>query len=117
MWNLVAITLLFIIIIIFRKHCIFILIITLLLSYVVQYSEFHYKYIFLKYPEYKRKTLGYLFEVEPFAVTGFILGFYRIIDILQKNKIKTLVLSVIIYNVIANYKIYSNLIIINIRNN
>ena len=50
-----------------------------------------------------------MFETEPFAVTGFILGFYRVINILQKHKIKTLILSIIIYNVIADYKIFRDI--------
>ena len=106
LWNLIVITLLlFIIIFIFKKHSLFIIQTILILFYMIQYSEYHYKNIYLKYPYYNRRTLGLFFESVPFAVTGFTLGFYKIFDILQKIKFKVFFLSILIYNLFANYNI------------
>ena len=71
----------------------------------IQYSEYHYKYIYLKYPYYNHRTLGLFFESVPFAVTGFTLGFYKMLDILQKNKFYTFFFSILFYNLFANYNI------------
>ena len=109
-WNLIAITLLFILIIfIFRKHALFILQIVLISSYVVQYTEFHYKNIFLKFPWYNRFVIASLFESLPCAVTGFTLGYYKIFDILRRNRIKAFVLSITICKVIIDYNIFTQI--------
>ena len=109
-WNLIAITLLFILIIfIFRKHALFILQIILICSYVVQYTEYHYKNIFLKYPNYNKFVIASLFESIPFSVTGFTLGYYKILDILKRHKIKSFILSIIIYKVIIDYNIFTRI--------
>ena len=71
----------------------------------IQYSEYHYKNIYLKYPYYNHRTLGLFFESVPFAVTGFTLGFYKMLDILQKNKFHTFFLSILFYSLFANYNI------------
>jgi len=106
LWNLSVITILFtMIIFIFRKHSLFILQIILILFYAAQYSGYHY-YIYMKYYTYTRKTLGYFFESIPYTVTGFTLGYYKIIDLIQKNKIKTFFLSIAIYKLLADYNIF-----------
>lgn len=107
---LIVMTLLFFLIIfILRKNFLFILQILLILSYIGQYSRYFYKKIFLKYPEYNNKTISYFFVSIPYAVAGFTLGFYKIIDFLQKNKMKTLILCIIIYNTIIEYQIFTNI--------
>ena len=40
------------------------------------------------------------------AITGFNLGFYTILETLQKHKIKTFIFSIIIYNAISDYYIF-----------
>ena len=107
LWNLIAITILFtIIIFIFRKHSIFILQIVLILCYISQYSGYYYYKIMKKFTYRPAITIGSFFEGTPFAVTGFILAHYKIIDTLQNNKIKTLILSMIIYNFFDYYNIF-----------
>jgi len=107
LWNLIAITILFtIIIFIFRKHSIFILQIVLILCYISQYSGYYYYKIMKKFTYRPAITIGSFFEGTPFAVTGFILAHYKIIDTLQNNKIKTLILSMIIYNFFDDYNIF-----------
>lgn len=109
LWNLIIITILLIIIIsVFRKHTTFFLELFLIQSYVAQYSELHY-IIYKKYPPYKGKTLCLFFESVPYALTGFILGIYKIIDVIQMNKIKSLILSASLYKFITDYNIFINI--------
>ena len=108
-WNIIVITILFIIIIfIFRKHHLFVLQILLLLCYVSQYSGYYLYNPIINRFHLNIITFKFLFESIPYTVTGFTLGYYKIIDILQNHKIKTLTLSLIVYNVIADYKIFIN---------
>ena len=78
----------------------------LILFYVIQYSGYTYNNIFLKYPRYNHRTLGLFFESVPFAVTGFFLGFFKVLDFLKKQQIKSLILSLITYKVFADYEIF-----------
>ena len=109
-WSLIVMTFIFIIVIfIFRKHALFIFQLILILTYVGQYSGYTHKAIFMKYPNYNKTTVGYTFISIPYAVTGFTLAYFKIIDLLQKYKIKTFILSILIYNVIADYNIFIDL--------
>ena len=102
-WNLIFHTIFFILIIfLFRKYSLFIMYILLLLSYKAQYSGYHTNYYIMKYPD----VISLLFESLPYAVTGFALGYYKIIEILHNHKIKTFILSAIIYKIIADYYIF-----------
>ena len=110
LWSLFMITILFIIIIfIFRKHSLFILQILVILCYSAQYSNYYYYTVFMKHPDYNRVTLSSILEDIPFAVTGFTFAHYKIFDKLQKNKIKTLILSWIIYNFFDDYNIFTDI--------
>ena len=100
---------LYLFIFIFRKHSLFILQIILISSYVVQYTEYHYKNIFLKFPWYNRFVITSLFESLPCAVTGFTLSYYKIFDILRRNRIKAFVLSITICKVIIDYNIFTQI--------
>ena len=102
-WNLIFHTIFFyVIIFIFRKHSLFIFYILLLYAYYAQYTGYHINSYFSKYPD----VISYLFETLPLAVTGFTLGYYKIIDVFQNYKIKTFILSAIIYKIIADYNIF-----------
>ena len=117
LWNLIVITFIFnIIIFIFRKHSVFVLQIVSILSYAVQYSGYHYQNVFKRFPEDKGGIVfSCFFEDVPYAVTGLTLGYYKIIDIIQKHKIKTLILSVVVYNFFYDYEILYSSNKINIR--
>ena len=107
-WDLIMSTLSFIIInSIFRKYSIFILHILLILSYALLYSGYFFNYI-NNLPRYKRTPLGNLLDLFPLSVTGYTLGFYKIINYLHKYKIRTLILSLLTYNVIEDYEILSS---------
>jgi len=111
LWNLIAVTLLFIAIIaILRKYYLFFLQILLIFFYIAQYSGFHYKKIFKKYsPSCQGRTLGYFFEIVPLCITGFTLGYFKIIDILKRRRLKVIIISLMIYNVIEDYNIIPNI--------
>ena len=108
-WNLIVITIIFIVVIfIFRKHTLIALHILMLLCYVSQYTGYHInKYKNL--PTYKKMGALLIFEMIPFAVTGFTLGFYNIINTLQDMKIKTLIYSILIYNFVVDCNIFSDI--------
>ena len=107
-WDLIVNTILFIIIIfIFRKYSIFILHILFILSYALLYSGYLFNYI-NKLPKLKKIPLGNLLDLFPLSVAGYTLGFYKILNILHKYKIRTLILSLLTYNVVVDYKIFAN---------
>jgi len=107
-WAMLIITIaIFIIIFIFRKHYLFILQIILIIAYILQYSGSNYNK-YKNYPYHIKYSLGRLVESVPYTITGFILGHYKVIDILQKHKIKTIIISAIIYEVLLDYNIFSN---------
>lgn len=98
----------FIVVFIFRKHTLFILQLILIFSYAAQYSGYIYNNIYTKYEEYNRRVFGMFCESIPFAITGFTLGYYKVIDLFQKNRIKTLILSFSIYKVSMDFNIFSS---------
>ena len=105
-WGLIAIiSLFYIIIFVFRKQSLFILRLISILYYILEYSGCVYRNYFLKYPEYEKYTIGKLFESIPYEVTGFTFGYYKALDLLAKNNIKTFIISIIIYNKITEYNI------------
>ena len=54
-----------------------------------------------------KESLGREVELIPFAITGFILSELNVINILQKYKLNTFIISLLIYNLIFNYEIFS----------
>ena len=109
-FDLILITILFFIIIfIFRKYFLFILQILLLFSYTIQYSKNDFNNFFRKNPYYNERSIRCIPSSIPFTVVGYTLGYYNFLDIIQKHKIKTFVLSYLIYNIIADYNIFTNI--------
>ena len=108
-WHLIVFSIFFIIIIfIFRKHTLFILHLLLISVFVVQYKGFDYNKYLINFPNESKRTLRFFFGAATFPIIGFTLGFCNIIDYLGKRKIKTLVISVIIYYILENYQIFHN---------
>ena len=109
-FDLIVITILFyVIIFIFRKHSLFIFQLLLLLSYVIQYSKYNFNNFFQKNPYYNVRSIKSIHTSIPFAVAGYTLGYYKVLDIIKKHKIKTFILAYITYNIIADYNIFSNI--------
>lgn len=110
LWALISFTLFFVIIIlIFKDNSMFMLQIIGLLFYFAQYSGYHYNKVFLKYPAYNKRLAVLFFETVPYSVTGFSLGFYKIVSYLQNFKTKTFTLSYLVYILVTRYNIFSNL--------
>lgn len=113
-WNLIIITILFIIIIfIFRSISLLIFHILLILSYIAQYSGYCYKNIFLKLQLYNRYIITRIFEMLPLAITGYTLGLYKVIYMLQKFRKRAIFFSFLIYKTLSNYRIFTNVIGLN----
>ena len=98
-----------IIIYISQNQFFFIIHLLLISSYVAQYSGYYLNNFIVNNPHVNKITIAVLFESIPYAVTGVTLSYYKIMDILQKHKIKTLIISIIIYNVIVDYYIFRNI--------
>lgn len=108
-WDLIVITIIFFLIVLLsNKYFLFILQTILIVSYIFQYSKFNYTHLVLYFPKYGIVTLGRVFEMIPLGATGLILGYYKVLNTLNKYKIKTLIYSIIIYKVITNYNIFVN---------
>jgi hypothetical protein len=108
MWDLISCTIIFVIILfIFRKHYLFAFHIILFLCYVSQYSGYYYNKYKNKKELYKKYTIGRMYEIMPHAVIGLTLKYYNIINILQNIKIKAFIFSLLIYNFIDDYNIFS----------
>lgn len=107
-WVLIVNTFIFaIIIFVFRKYSIFILHILFILSYALLYSRYLLNYI-NRIPNYKKVSVGSLLDLFPLSVSGYTLGAYKILNYLHKYKIRTLILSLLVYNVVESYFIFAN---------
>ena len=108
-WDLIVTTFIFIIIIfIFRRNYLLVLQLLLILFYYFQYNGNYFtKNIFIN--KYNKYTVGRLFEMIPFGMTGFTLGCYDSINKLHKFKIRTLIFSLLIYKFIEKYKVFSHI--------
>ena len=105
-WDLIVTTLLFVLIIfIFRKNCLFILILILILFYYCQYSG-NYFQKYLPIQKNNKYTILRMFEMVPLGVTGFIIGYFNIINKINKYKFQTLVISYITYHIVNNYQLF-----------
>ena len=104
--DLIVTTLLFLLIIlIFRKNCLFILILILILFYYCQYSG-NYFQKYLPIQKNNKYTILRMFEMVPLGVTGFIIGYFNIINKINKYKFQTLVISCITYHIVNNYQLF-----------
>ena len=105
LFDLIMTTILFLIIIITNKnHYIFIFLLLMSLSYYLQYSKINLYF----YHSNMQPSLGKISEFIPFAVTGFILKEFNIVEKMENNKIKTFIISFIIYKLTQYYEIFSS---------
>ena len=108
-WNLIFITILFIIIIVYiRNNYKFIFLLLTIFSYILQYSGYNKKFYKFLSSE-KKKCLSRLAVMMPYAVTGFILSFFKIINILKKNVINVFILSLTMFIFLGNYSVFLHL--------
>lgn len=122
-WDLIILTILFVIIIALSiKNHLFFIQIFAFFSYILQYSGINKKF-YNSLSGSKNEPLGRLNEMISFAASGFTLASLEIIKALQKNKIKTMIFSVLIFISLEIYPVFSILnggiaypgIILNIR--
>ena len=109
--DLIIITIGFLLIIfIFRKNSLFIFQIFFILIYAIEYSKNYHSKYFGKISNRDKNLPFFFLESIPFAISGFILGVYKILDILKYNKVKTFVLSYLIFKIIGDYYIFKNFV-------
>ena len=122
-WDLIFLTILFVIIItLFRNNHLFFIQLYAFFSYILQYSGINRKF-YDSLSGAKNQPLGRLDEMISFAASGFTLASLGIINSLQKNKIKTLIFCGLIFVSLEIYPIFQILaggiaypgIILNIR--
>ena len=104
LFDLIITTKMFLFIIITNKnHYSFTLLSLMLLSYYFQYSKINLNF----YYSNRQPSLGKEMEFIPFAVTGFIICELNIIDKTKNYKIKTFIISFIIYKLIQFFEIFA----------
>ena len=108
-WDLIFLTIIFTIIIaLASKNYLFFIQLFSIFSYILQYSGINKKF-FIYLSGSKKQPLGRLDEVFSFAASGFTLASLEIINSLQKNKIKTLILCLLIFISLEIFHVFSKL--------
>ena len=108
-WNLIMITIIFYaFIFIFRKFHLFFLQLFAIFSYFLQYSEYNLRFYLTLKPENK-ECLGRFVESIPYTVTGFSFASLKVFDILNNNKIKTLIFSSLTFILLGKYSVFSEI--------
>ena len=106
LFDLIITNILFIfIIIILRKDYLLILQLLMFFAYFLQYSEINMKlYIICN----ENNSLGREVEILPFSVIGFFLYELNIINKIQNYKFNTIIISLLLYNFIGYYMVFSD---------
>ena len=103
--NLIIITILFIVIIlIFRDHSNFILIIISIISFIYQYNGKNYQYF--KFRKDGPFTLGRIVEMLPCSVVGFNIAYSGIINYFKKHRFKTIIVCIYLSYLLSFYDIF-----------
>ena len=101
-WSLTFLNIFHILIIwLFRKHCIFILIILSIISFNCQYNGVNVLY-FIKY----KMPLGRTIEFIPCSVIGFIISYLGILNFFKQYKLKTIIVFIYICYLLIYYDIF-----------
>ena len=104
-WNLIFITLLFIIIIfIFKKNYNSIFIIITITSFIYQYNGKNRLY-FTKFKDKREDVFGRILEMIPFSVIGFLISYSEIIVFLKKYRLTTIITCIYLLYFIINYQV------------
>lgn len=104
--DLMLTTFLFLVIIyIFDNYYLFLLQLLKIVAYFLQYSNYNY-YIFEHTINEFRFSIGREIMMIPFAVSGFSLAHFKIIEYLQKNKYITFIFSILTFILIDNFDVF-----------
>ena len=106
--NIIFTTFLFICIeLIFRDNILIFLLTIETACYIFQYSN--YNYIFFSKFNYEFKfSFGRIAEILPYSISGFIISYFRLIDYLKQNKIKSIYLCIINFILFYKYTIINS---------
>lgn len=107
-WNLIIITLFYIIIIrLFKKHYTFILIVFHIFAFNYQYNGKNL--YFVKFQGVTGSNFGRLLEMIPYSIIGFLLSSSEIIKYLKKYRIKNILICIYFIYFLMNYKIFNEI--------
>ena len=107
-WDLIFISLVFIIIIcLCKKNYYFFLILLMFISIYFSYSGTNLK-IFSKYPYHKKYTLGRISESIPFCVIGFLLGGTELTKFCEKYRFKVLFFTFLFQYFFIKFNIFTD---------
>ena len=106
-WNLIFITILFILIIFLFRNCHkFIFILLSITAYIYQYNGKNMRY----FSRFKKNadmfTYGRVLELIPCSVTGFIIGSYDLMNYFKKFKIRTILVCIYFFYFLKNYNLF-----------
>lgn len=108
-FNIIFITIIFIIIsIVFKEKFLSIIQILGLLSYILQYSYFNL-YFFNQYKSYIKYSIGLIPELFPIAVIGISFGSIKLIKNLMNFRKKSIILSFLFLYIIRTFNIFYNI--------
>ena len=108
-WNLIFVTILYIIIILlFKRFLNLILILMAITAFIYQYNGKNQKY-FAKYPYFELHNYGRILELIPYSVAGFLISSSGIIKFFKKFRLKTIITCLYIIYFILYYDIFTKI--------
>ena len=108
-WNLIFITILYIIIILLFKRIInLILILMAITAFIYQYNGKNQKY-FSKYPYMELHNYGRILELIPFSVAGFLISSLGIIKFFKTFRLKTIITCLYIIYFVLYYDVFNKI--------
>ena len=106
-WNLILISISFVLITLFLKNYIFIFIIISITSFLYQYNGKNLQYLG-QYKNYIRSSLGRTLEVLPCSSIGFIFSSSGIINYISKFRLNSIIICIYLGYLIIYYNIFTN---------
>ena len=106
-FNLILITIyLYIISFIFKNNYLLLLQIIAIFSYLIQFSEYNYKF-FIRYSDNIKYSVGYFAETIPLAVTGLSISYINILMKLEKKRFISIFFSILFLFIFFKYDIFT----------
>lgn len=106
--DLMLTTFLFIVIIYTcKEYHLFILQFLMIVSYILQYSEYNYNF-FKNMSSYCKMSIEREIMMIPFAITGFNFAAFNIINFLKKYRLNIFIFSIITFIFIDNFNVFNN---------
>ena len=106
-FNLLFITFIIAIVVLFtKKYSLYIFQVIFLISYILEYSAFLEKNIFVDYSEDIKRSVGRTLKMITFSMTGHTLASIKALHFLKRYRSKSMFISFCILVFVVNYKIF-----------